>query len=95
MKWTSIGTGAVIINFEEARKRLGSRPKNKFAMELEIVAREIRLGQFNPDALFIAFRAPHPKDDTLVQYPIASIDMNGKMVLAITKYLMQQMQRKK
>ena len=95
MKWTTTGTGMETINFEEAKKRLGTRPKNKFAMELEIVARDIRIGHFDPDSLFIAFRASHPENATLVQYPIASIDMDGKMVLAITKYLMQQMRRKK
>jgi hypothetical protein len=95
MKWDHAdGISAEIIDFAAAKKRLGTRPKNKFAVELDDVARDIRLGVFDPDALFIAFRAPHPEDPTVTQYPVAAIDMDAHMVSAMIKFLYKELKRR-
>lgn len=93
MKLKTIETSDKIYDFAAEKVRRSSRWKNKFAEQLYSVVDDIRTGAFDPEALFIVFKAQHPTDPTLIQYPMASIDMDGKMILAIADFLRKEVRK--
>lgn len=75
---------AKIIDFAEARKKHRSRPKNRFAGELEEIASQIRMGNYDPEAMFIAFAV---REDKIPQYPYADVNLTSAMITAILGHL--------